>query len=322
MDETLFQSWIWDLRKEIQGFGTTQINDLAKVFVMYKIGQNVLSLGAGIKEDPGGKISCNLMVYEPAKDQLRVILTHGFYYKNVFHRLFPLKPRDGKDRRGSCGIAFQKGEIKWIDNAQFDQEVLWEKHIKVDQENMGSVINIPLEKFGVLNVDSRTPNWFVPHEKYKQRVQEVQKVATDYMQFYTIANPFLEQYRPSSLRAAHASSVPQGLVEDMAMVERCLILGVPEAAIFACRRGVEKISISLGIKPTPERTLAMVLKELQDSGRLDSTTFTKLKKINQKANKVIHSDPNARASRQDADNTFQLLQEAAEAIFVTHSSHS
>lgn len=322
MEEILFQSWIRDLRKEIQSFGATQIDDLAKVFAMYKIGQNVLSLSAGVKQDPGGKISSNLMVYDPAKDHLRVILTHGFYYKNVFHRLFPLKVRDGKDRRGSCGIAFQKGKIKFIDNARLDQEVLWEKHIKVDQENMGSVINIPLDKFGVLNVDSRTPNWFIPHEKYERRVQEVQKVATEYMEFYTIANPFLEHYRPSILRAADPNAIPQGLVEDMALVERCLILGVPEAAIFACRRGVEKISTSLGIRPTQGRTLAIALETLHDAGNLDSTTFTKLKKINQKANRVVHSDANARASQKDAVNTFQLLQEAAEAIFVADSAHS
>ena len=109
IDESTFQQWIDELKREIREFGSAQIDNTERVFSLYKIAQNVLSLAAGIKLGSNGEVFCNLMVHEPSKKMLRVVLTHGFYYEQPFRRVFPLESDKSKSEESStCAAAFNE----------------------------------------------------------------------------------------------------------------------------------------------------------------------------------------------------------------------
>jgi hypothetical protein len=290
MEEQLFQQWIKELNSEISRLWGNSEDGAKTIFALYRTAQNLLSLAAGIRAGSNGEVFCNLMVYEPSKDQLRVVLTHGFYYEEVFQRVFPLRSKDGHDKSGTCGIAFRDSKIKFVDDAFTDPDTFWEQKIRTARENMRSIINIPLSDFGVLNVDSRNVDWFVPHERYEPRAIQVQQIATKYMAFYTIANPFVEQYWPRTFRNTRPQSLPNDLRIEMAFVERCIALGVLPAAYLYMRRAIEKICNHLGVKPTADAGAGRALSALRSSRNLDPNNYQILRDLNSKANEVIHED--------------------------------
>jgi hypothetical protein len=320
------ESWLDDLEEEIKSWKKLEVNQVEKFFVLNKMAQNLLTLAARIMEDPRGKteegsreqISCNLMVYEPEKDRLRLILTHGFYYKSAFGTVFWLKPHKGKDRRGSCGRAFLDKEIVVIDTPK---ELLHYPHIKRHQDDTSSVINIPLvtpsAKLGVLNIDSPFPNSFKPPDEYTQRAKDIQRVAIEYMQLYTAANPFLDQYRPSKLRDLLDDAIPQDVLQELALIERCFILGIPEAALFISRRTVERICTCLGVEPTNRLMLARAIDKLSQQGTLTEETRNAFDDINRDAKEyAVHTarKHTAQSTRKAADRSFKLLQKAIATI--------
>jgi hypothetical protein len=184
MNDKTFEAWITDLTREIETFRKVAITDFGRLFQLHKIGQNVLSLAASIKEDPEGLVFSNLMVFDPAESVLRIILTHGFYYRNPFRRLFPIRDK-GHNEEGSCGVAFRSGELRYVDDADADPSVVWNRHIKKADEHIGSIINLPLDRLGVLNIDCREKRFFYPREAIMPRVNKVHDVALKFMQLYT-----------------------------------------------------------------------------------------------------------------------------------------
>lgn len=247
MNDKTFQSWITDLTREIETFRKVAITDFGTLFQLHKMGQNALSLAVSIKEDPEGLVFSNLMVFDPAESVLRIILTHGFYYRNPFRSLFPIRD-EGHPEEGSCGVAFKSGKPRWVDDAHQDPSVVWNRNIKKADENIGSIINLPLDRLGVLNIDCREKGFFQPREEIIPRMNKIHELALRFMELYTESNPLTEQYRPFSLRKGLGSSTPSEILTDLTLVERCLILSAPEAAIIVSRRVVDRIAEHEGFK--------------------------------------------------------------------------
>lgn len=307
MNDHTFQSWITDLTKEIETFRKVAVADFGTLFQLHKIGQNVLSLAASIKEDPEGLIFTNLMVYDPAKSLLRIILTHGFYYRNPFRRLFSIR-EGGHDEEGSCGVAFRSGEPRYVDDADEDPSVVWNRNIKKADEHIGSIINLPLNRLGVLNIDCREKKFFVPREMIMPRVNKIHEVALKFMRLYTESNPLTEQYRPFSLREGLDSSTPSQVLSDLALVERCLLLSAPEAAIIVCRRVVDRVAEHQGFKTSTTYGLTRALEDMANQGVIRQGNNQRLALLVKRANDVAHGNLPTNVEHQEAVDLFRILQ--------------
>jgi hypothetical protein len=145
MKEPIFQAWIDNLKNEIQEHQALEVDDRTKLFLLHKLGQNLLSLAANINLEDKYEdlVSSNLMVHVPDQTVLRIILTHGFYYRDPFCRSFStetLSVQGGADTGGTCGEAFRTGEVIFVDDAHNDPRVVWGKDIPKTRENVGSII--------------------------------------------------------------------------------------------------------------------------------------------------------------------------------------
>ena len=84
--------------------------------------------------------------------------------------------------------------------------------------------------------------------------------------------------------------VPASIRQDVQEAANCLAVGAVNASAVMCRRAIERLAKSLGIRVKPRQNLYGILIKLRDQGYVDEALFAAMKEIKDWGNVGAHAD--------------------------------
>lgn len=178
--------------------------------LLTKAALNLLALALIVVPVRNGRVFGNLMVYDRRSRLLRIQLTQGFHNASAHERVFPV---DGSPGEGSCGWAYRHQRNVIIPDAAKDDRVTCLP--QEDKEKLGSLINIVLGPFGVLNVACETPGTFTEEQHLLERMGLLQCLGLQLLELWV--NP----PRPKRSGRTERQRSMRGHRASMASAENC-----------------------------------------------------------------------------------------------------